>query len=179
MARLPDLLRFAHHHKLSLISIEDLKAVGRRAETHAQRTAETQLPTSFGAFTAIGDISPAGDREHFVKLAGDIGDGEDLVVRIHSECLVAMPCPRSAAVGASNFGRLTNSPNLQQELEHHGVNVLGRVPMLRRPTATSLRNLLSDRRRIGHAFDHMPSATGAFNPVPEIGCAPSIVLGEN
>ncbi|MFB8216638.1 bifunctional 3,4-dihydroxy-2-butanone-4-phosphate synthase/GTP cyclohydrolase II [Streptomyces anulatus] len=87
MLRLPELIPFARKHGLTIISIEDLIAYRRSNEPTVRREAETRLPTAFGDFTAYGYRSSVDGVEHVALVHGDIGDGEDILVRIHSECL--------------------------------------------------------------------------------------------
>ncbi|MFF7198050.1 bifunctional 3,4-dihydroxy-2-butanone-4-phosphate synthase/GTP cyclohydrolase II [Streptomyces sp. NPDC008079] len=87
MARLPELVPFARKHGLSIISIEDLIAYRRSSEPTVRREAETTLPTAFGDFRAFGYRSTTDGVEHIALVAGDIGDGTDVLVRVHSECL--------------------------------------------------------------------------------------------
>lgn len=89
MLRLPELIPFARKHGLTIISIEDLIAYRKSAEPTVRREAETRLPTVFGTFTAYGYRSTVDGVEHVALVHGEIGagDGEDVLVRIHSECL--------------------------------------------------------------------------------------------
>ncbi|MFJ9692044.1 bifunctional 3,4-dihydroxy-2-butanone-4-phosphate synthase/GTP cyclohydrolase II [Kitasatospora sp. NPDC101183] len=93
MARLPELVAFAREHGLAIISIEDLIAYRRRTELHVDRAAVTALPTVHGEFTAVGYQGTIDGVEHLALVAGGLGpdgrlpDGEDVLVRVHSECL--------------------------------------------------------------------------------------------
>ncbi|MCL2728981.1 MAG: bifunctional 3,4-dihydroxy-2-butanone-4-phosphate synthase/GTP cyclohydrolase II [Actinomycetia bacterium] len=87
MARLPELVPFARKHGLAIISIEDLIAYRRSAEPTVRREADTALPTAFGDFHAYGYRSVSDGVEHIALVAGDLGDGADVLVRVHSECL--------------------------------------------------------------------------------------------
>ncbi|MFC5803863.1 bifunctional 3,4-dihydroxy-2-butanone-4-phosphate synthase/GTP cyclohydrolase II [Streptomyces formicae] len=87
MLRLPELVPFARKHGLTIISIEDLIAYRRTSEPTVRREAEVNLPTAHGAFTAYGYRSTVDGVEHVALVHGDIGDGEDVLVRVHSECL--------------------------------------------------------------------------------------------
>ncbi|MFC1439896.1 bifunctional 3,4-dihydroxy-2-butanone-4-phosphate synthase/GTP cyclohydrolase II [Streptacidiphilus sp. N1-10] len=93
MARLPDLVPFARRHGLAIISIEDLIAYRRRTERSVTRDSVTALPTAHGPFTALGYRSEPDGIEHIALVAGGLGgdgrlaDGEDVLVRVHSECL--------------------------------------------------------------------------------------------
>ncbi len=87
MMRLPDLRRFAEEHELVLVSIADLIAYRRRTERLVHRVAEARLPTEFGVFRAVGYEAAQDSTEHVALVYGDIGDGHDVLVRAHSECL--------------------------------------------------------------------------------------------
>ncbi|MFJ6466591.1 bifunctional 3,4-dihydroxy-2-butanone-4-phosphate synthase/GTP cyclohydrolase II [Streptomyces sp. NPDC091387] len=87
MLRLPQLVPFARKHGLTIISIEDLIAYRRTSEPTVRREAEVRLPTDFGAFTAYGYRSTVDGVEHVALVHGDIGAGDDVLVRVHSECL--------------------------------------------------------------------------------------------
>ncbi|MFF8954927.1 bifunctional 3,4-dihydroxy-2-butanone-4-phosphate synthase/GTP cyclohydrolase II [Streptomyces sp. NPDC014894] len=87
MLRLPELVPFARKHGLTIISIEDLIAHRLATEPTVQREAAVDLPTSFGRFTAYGYRSVIDGVEHVALVHGEVGDGEDLLVRVHSECL--------------------------------------------------------------------------------------------
>ncbi|MFP5225546.1 MAG: bifunctional 3,4-dihydroxy-2-butanone-4-phosphate synthase/GTP cyclohydrolase II, partial [Actinomycetota bacterium] len=88
MARLPELETVAERFDLKLISIADLIAYRRRTETLVTREIEAtaSLPTAYGTFQAIGYEDHAG-RHHIALVAGDLGDGEEVLTRMHSECL--------------------------------------------------------------------------------------------
>ncbi|MDG4860184.1 bifunctional 3,4-dihydroxy-2-butanone-4-phosphate synthase/GTP cyclohydrolase II [Streptomyces sp. T-3] len=87
MLRLPELIPFARKHGLTIISIEDLITYRRTAEPTVRREAAVQLPTQYGEFTAYGYRSATDGVEHVALVHGEIGDGEDVLVRMHSECL--------------------------------------------------------------------------------------------
>jgi 3,4-dihydroxy 2-butanone 4-phosphate synthase/GTP cyclohydrolase II len=87
VARLPDLERFAKEHNLVIGTIADLIAYRRRHEKLVERVIEARLPTPQGVFRAVGYRSLVDDRQHLALVMGDIGDGEEVLVRVHSECL--------------------------------------------------------------------------------------------
>ena len=87
MARLPELEVFARTHGLALVSIADLIAYRRRFESQVRRVAEARIPTDHGIFRAVGYDSTLDGVEHIALVMGEIGDGEDVLVRVHSECL--------------------------------------------------------------------------------------------
>ena len=89
MARLPELRRFCDTHGLSLISIEQL-ADWRRVHTPVvSRNVESRLPTRHGDFHVVGYTGLVDGVEHIALVAGDVAedDGQDVLVRVHSECL--------------------------------------------------------------------------------------------
>jgi 3,4-dihydroxy 2-butanone 4-phosphate synthase/GTP cyclohydrolase II len=87
MMRMPDLVVFTEQHGLALISIADLVAYRRRHEQQVERGAEVRLPTEHGEFQAVGYRATVAGAEHVALVFGDLGDGEDVLVRVHSECL--------------------------------------------------------------------------------------------
>ncbi|MGK5553700.1 bifunctional 3,4-dihydroxy-2-butanone-4-phosphate synthase/GTP cyclohydrolase II [Actinomadura kijaniata] len=87
MARLPELQVFAKEHGLKLISIEQLVEYRKRTETMVTREVETRVPNRFGMWRAVGFASAIDGGEHVALVYGDLGDGEDVLVRAHSECL--------------------------------------------------------------------------------------------
>jgi 3,4-dihydroxy 2-butanone 4-phosphate synthase/GTP cyclohydrolase II len=87
MTRLPGLREFADDHGLTLVSIADLVTYRRRTEHLVRRIAEARLPTRHGDFRAVGYRSTVDATEHLALVRGDLGDGADVLVRLHSECL--------------------------------------------------------------------------------------------
>jgi 3,4-dihydroxy 2-butanone 4-phosphate synthase/GTP cyclohydrolase II len=87
MMRMPDLEKFAAEHDLALITIADLVAYRRRHESQIERVVQTRLPTEHGDFTAVGYRTDVAGAEHVALVFGDLGDGTDVLVRVHSECL--------------------------------------------------------------------------------------------
>ncbi|MHB8511372.1 MAG: bifunctional 3,4-dihydroxy-2-butanone-4-phosphate synthase/GTP cyclohydrolase II [Actinomycetota bacterium] len=87
MARLPELIEVAREHNLKLISIADLIAYRRRTERLVRRVAEAKLPTPEGTFNVLGFESLVDGRTHLALTLGEIGDGEMVLTRMHSECL--------------------------------------------------------------------------------------------
>jgi 3,4-dihydroxy 2-butanone 4-phosphate synthase/GTP cyclohydrolase II len=87
MMRLPDLEKFAETHDLTLISIADLIAYRRRIELQVERVAQARIPTAHGVFRAVGYRATFDDAEHVALVYGELGNGDDVLVRVHSECL--------------------------------------------------------------------------------------------
>ncbi|MEU6735149.1 bifunctional 3,4-dihydroxy-2-butanone-4-phosphate synthase/GTP cyclohydrolase II [Streptomyces physcomitrii] len=122
MLRLPELVPFARKHGLTIISIEDLIAYRRGSEPAVRREAEVKLPTAFGEFTAYGYRSTVDGVEHVALVHGEIGDGEDLLVRVHSECLTG---------DIFQSQRCDCGPQLQASMERIAAEGRGAVVYLR------------------------------------------------
>jgi 3,4-dihydroxy 2-butanone 4-phosphate synthase/GTP cyclohydrolase II len=87
MARRDELEVFAADHDLRIITIADLIAYRRRTEKQVKRVAEARIPLAAGVFRAVGYDSLLDGIEHIAFVYGEIGDGKDILVRAHSECL--------------------------------------------------------------------------------------------
>jgi 3,4-dihydroxy 2-butanone 4-phosphate synthase/GTP cyclohydrolase II len=87
MARVPDLIPYCERHGLKMITVADLIAYRRRTEKLVERVVDTALPTEFGDFTAVGYRSLVDDKHHVAMVKGDVDGVEDVLVRVHSECL--------------------------------------------------------------------------------------------
>jgi 3,4-dihydroxy 2-butanone 4-phosphate synthase/GTP cyclohydrolase II len=87
MARLPELERFAKRHGLLLISIADLIRYRRQREKLVRRIAEARIPTEWGEFTCYAYQSVLDHETHLAFVMGDPQGQDDVLVRVHSECL--------------------------------------------------------------------------------------------
>ena len=87
MARLPELRRVAAEHGLTMVSIADLIAFRRARERLVRKVAEAAIPTDHGPFVAHAYESLVDGRVHVALVLGEVGDGERILVRVHSECL--------------------------------------------------------------------------------------------
>jgi 3,4-dihydroxy 2-butanone 4-phosphate synthase/GTP cyclohydrolase II len=86
-ARLPYLTEFSKQHDLVMISIADLIEYRRRHEQLVVRASEARMPTAFGVFRAVGYESLIDGREHIAMVMGDVREEDNILVRVHSECL--------------------------------------------------------------------------------------------
>lgn len=87
MMRTPKLWELAKKHDLTFITIKDLQNYCRIHENHVVREAAAKLPTQYGSFQMYGYINDITGEHHVALVKGDIGDGEDVLCRVHSECL--------------------------------------------------------------------------------------------
>jgi 3,4-dihydroxy 2-butanone 4-phosphate synthase/GTP cyclohydrolase II len=87
MARVPELAKFAKRHKLLMITVADLIQYRMRTEALVHRIAAADLPTVNGDFHVIAFESGIDRETHVALVRGEIGDGENVLVRVHSRCL--------------------------------------------------------------------------------------------
>ncbi len=88
MARLPELLEFSRRHGLKVVTIKDLIGYRMRAERFVHRVSTTKLPTDFGGeFTVIAYGNDMDSNVHIALVKGEISRDDDVLVRVHSECL--------------------------------------------------------------------------------------------
>src|SRR4051812_10143625 len=87
MARVPDLVGYCERHDLKMITVADLIAYRRRHDKLVERVVEARLPTEFGEFNVVGFRSLVDDKHHVAMVKGEVAGGDDVLVRVHSECL--------------------------------------------------------------------------------------------
>jgi 3,4-dihydroxy 2-butanone 4-phosphate synthase/GTP cyclohydrolase II len=87
MARVPELTKFAKKHGLLMITIQDLIQYRMRTERLVRRVATAELPTEHGAFRIVAYENQLDNETHVALVRGDVGDGKDVLVRVHSKCL--------------------------------------------------------------------------------------------
>ncbi|WP_138160306.1 bifunctional 3,4-dihydroxy-2-butanone-4-phosphate synthase/GTP cyclohydrolase II [Peptoniphilus catoniae] len=87
MMRTKDLIKLAEEKNLKFITIKALQDYRKKYDKLVEEVAVTKLPTKYGNFVAHGFVNKLNNEHHVALVKGDIGDGEDLLVRVHSECL--------------------------------------------------------------------------------------------
>jgi 3,4-dihydroxy 2-butanone 4-phosphate synthase/GTP cyclohydrolase II len=87
MARVADLVEYCRRHDLKMITVADLIAYRRRHDKLVECVVSTKLPTGFGDFEAVGYRELVGGKHHVALVKGEIDGHEDVLVRVHSECL--------------------------------------------------------------------------------------------
>ncbi|TWH49094.1 bifunctional 3,4-dihydroxy-2-butanone-4-phosphate synthase/GTP cyclohydrolase II [Sporomusa sp. KB1] len=87
MARTPELMEFVQKHDLKIITIADLIKYRKKHEKFITRAAETKLPTKYGDFKLIAYESQLDNQCHIALIKGDVTNKQDVLVRVHSECL--------------------------------------------------------------------------------------------
>jgi 3,4-dihydroxy 2-butanone 4-phosphate synthase/GTP cyclohydrolase II len=87
MARVPDLVAFCERHGLKLVTVADLIEYRRRTEKLVERVVSVRLPTDFGEFEAVAYRETLTGKQHVALVKDDVAGKEDILVRVHSECL--------------------------------------------------------------------------------------------
>lgn len=87
MMRTSELLEKAKEWGVKVVTIKDLQDYCRRHDKHVRKEAEAKLPTAYGEFKICGYVNDITGEHHVALVKGDIGDGKNLLCRVHSECL--------------------------------------------------------------------------------------------
>ncbi|RKD29385.1 bifunctional 3,4-dihydroxy-2-butanone-4-phosphate synthase/GTP cyclohydrolase II [Lacrimispora algidixylanolytica] len=87
MMRTPELMELAQRWGIKIITIKALQEYRKRNDKLVERITNTLMPTKYGDFKAYGYISKLNGEHHIALVKGEIGDGENLLCRVHSECL--------------------------------------------------------------------------------------------
>ena len=87
MMRTTELIERAKKWHLTMITIKDLQDYRKRHEKLVERVTKTKMPTKYGDFIAYGYVNQLNGEHHVALVKGDIGDGENVLCRVHSECL--------------------------------------------------------------------------------------------
>ncbi len=87
MARVDDLKAYCVLHELKMLTIADLIAYRRKNDKLVERVVSTSMPTAFGDFTVVGYRSLVDDKHHVALVKGEVDGEQDVIVRVHSECL--------------------------------------------------------------------------------------------
>ena len=87
MARVSDLVGYCEHHGLKLVTVADLIDYRRRTEKLVQRAASVRLPTEYGVFQAVAYEETLTGKHHVALVKGEVDGAENVLVRVHSECL--------------------------------------------------------------------------------------------
>ncbi|MEG1779484.1 MAG: 3,4-dihydroxy-2-butanone-4-phosphate synthase, partial [Oscillospiraceae bacterium] len=87
MMRTTELMELAQKWKLKFVTIKDLQDYRKKHDKLVEQVAITEMPTKYGDFKAYGYINKLNGEHHVALVKGEIGDGENLLCRVHSECL--------------------------------------------------------------------------------------------
>src|SRR5436190_9359962 len=87
MARVPDLVGYCAQHGLKMVTVADLIAYRRRHDNLIERVVDVKLPTVYGDFQVVAYRSLVDGKHHLALVKGEVDGEEDVLVRVHSECL--------------------------------------------------------------------------------------------
>jgi 3,4-dihydroxy 2-butanone 4-phosphate synthase/GTP cyclohydrolase II len=134
MARVPDLVPYCERHGLKMITVADLIAYRRRTEKLVERVVATRLPTAFGEFSAVGYRSLVDDKHHLAMVKGEVAGAEDVLVRVHSECLTGdvfhslrCDCGEQLAAALAMIEREGRGVLLYLSQEGRGIGLLNKL----------------------------------------------------
>ena len=134
MMRTPELMELAQTRGLTFITIRDLQNYRKRREVLVDRVTMTQMPTKYGQFTAYGYVSRLNGEHHVALVKGDIGDGQNLLCRVHSECLTGdtfgslrCDCGQQFAAAMSQIEREGRGVLLYMRQEGRGIGLINKL----------------------------------------------------
>jgi 3,4-dihydroxy 2-butanone 4-phosphate synthase/GTP cyclohydrolase II len=134
MARVPDLALYCERHGLKMITVADLVEYRRRHEKLVERQASVRLPTDYGEFQAIAFREKLTGKVHVALVAGDVDGVEDVLVRVHSECLTGdvfhsllCDCGEQAAQALAQIAREGRGVFLYMAQEGRGIGLLNKL----------------------------------------------------
>ena len=134
MMRTPELMELAEKWDLKFITIKDLQNYRKCKEILVDRKAVVKMPTKYGDFTAYGFVSKLNGEHHVALVKGDIGDGEDVLCRVHSECLTGdtfgslrCDCGEQLAAAMSQIEKEGRGILLYMRQEGRGIGLLNKL----------------------------------------------------
>jgi 3,4-dihydroxy 2-butanone 4-phosphate synthase / GTP cyclohydrolase II len=134
MARVPDLIPYCERHGLKLVTVADLIEYRRRHEQLVERMTTVQMPTAYGDFTAIAFRETLTGKHHVALVKGDVDGAEDVLVRVHSECLTGdvfhslrCDCGEQLEQALSQIGAEDRGVLLYMAQEGRGIGLLNKL----------------------------------------------------
>ncbi|HEX6115890.1 MAG TPA: bifunctional 3,4-dihydroxy-2-butanone-4-phosphate synthase/GTP cyclohydrolase II [Solirubrobacterales bacterium] len=134
MARVPDLVGYCERHDLKMVTVADLISYRRRTEKLVERIVATKLPTKYGEFTAVGYRSLVDDKHHVAMVKGEVAGADDVLVRVHSECLTGdvfhslrCDCGDQLEAALANIEREGRGVLLYLSQEGRGIGLLNKL----------------------------------------------------
>src|SRR5205823_847460 len=134
MARVPDLVPYCRRHGLKLITVADLIEYRRRHEKLVERMTSVRLPTAYGEFTAIAFRETLTGKHHVALVKGEVDGAEDVLVRVHSECLTGdvfhslrCDCGEQLETALERIGAEERGVLLYMAQEGRGIGLLAKL----------------------------------------------------
>jgi 3,4-dihydroxy 2-butanone 4-phosphate synthase/GTP cyclohydrolase II len=134
MMRASELGEKAAEWGMKFITIRAIQEYRKKHETFVERAAVTKMPTKYGYFTAYGYRNRLNGEHHVALVAGDIGDGQDVLCRVHSECLTGdtfgslrCDCGQQFASAMTQIGKEGRGVMLYLRQEGRGIGLLNKL----------------------------------------------------
>ncbi|XOQ43902.1 MAG: Riboflavin biosynthesis protein RibBA [Clostridium sp.] len=134
MMRTPQLWDFAKKHHLVFITIHDLQDYCRRHDKHVVHIASAKLPTVYGEFQIHGYINDLTNEYHVALVKGNIGDGQNLLCRVHSECMTGdvfgslrCDCGQQLMVAMKKIAKEKRGILLYMSQEGRGIGLMNKL----------------------------------------------------
>ena len=134
MARIPDLIPYCERHGIKLVTVADLIEYRRRTEKLVERMTSVRLPTEYGEFTAVAFRETLTGKHHVALVRGDIEGADDVLVRVHSECLTGdvfhslrCDCGEQLALALERIATEERGVLLYMAQEGRGIGLLNKL----------------------------------------------------
>lgn len=134
MMRTPELAELAQKWGIKFITIKDLQTYRKRHEKLAECVTVTKMPTKYGYFTAYGYINKLNGEHHVALVKGNIGDGENVLCRVHSECLTGdtfgslrCDCGQQFAAAMTQIEKAGRGVLLYMRQEGRGIGLINKL----------------------------------------------------
>ena len=134
MMRTPELIELARKWKMPFITIRDLQNYRKRHEKLVDRVTVIRMPTKYGEFTAYGYVNRLNGEHHIALVKGEIGNGENLLCRVHSECLTGdtfdslrCDCGEQLASALTQIDREGRGVLLYMRQEGRGIGLINKL----------------------------------------------------
>ncbi len=134
MMRRPELFELARKWGLTIVTIHSLEEYRKKNEKLVERVTRTSLPTKYGDFRAYGYVSKLNGEHHVALVKGDVGDGKDLLCRVHSECLTGdafgstrCDCGQQFAAAMTQLEREGRGVLLYMRQEGRGIGLINKL----------------------------------------------------
>ena len=134
MMRTPELMELARKFDLKFITIKELQNYRKKHDELVECVATTKMPTKYGYFTAYGYVNKLNGEHHVALVKGEIGDGKNLLCRVHSECLTGdtfgslrCDCGQQFAAAMSQIEKEGRGVMLYMRQEGRGIGLINKL----------------------------------------------------